>query len=246
MRIAICDDEVFYREQILELTQKYAMQNKSKEITAAAFTCAEELLDAVNKSGGFDIYILDVIMPGMNGIELGKTLREKGFEEKIIYLTTSDEFAVASYKVNAADYIIKPAPDDEFISSLDRVVKSVSDIKDKFMLVKTKNGSVKLNFDNLVYAELTKRTIIYHLRDGKTIESVYIRTNFGDTVKDLVSDKRFVFCGKSLLLNMHHISGVQNETIVFDSLDKIFTSKKLCRELHNAWVSFNFREVNGI
>jgi len=246
MRIAICDDEVFYREQILELTQKYAMQNKSKEITAAAFTCAEELLDAVNKSGGFDIYILDVIMPGMNGIELGKTLREKGFEEKIIYLTTSDEFAVASYKVNAADYIIKPAPDDEFISSLDRVVKSVSDIKDKFMLVKTKNGSVKLNFDNLVYAELTKRTIIYHLRDGKTIESVYIRTNFGDTVKDLVSDKRFVFCGKSLLLNMHHISGVQNETIVFDSLDKIFTSKKLCRELHNVWVSFNFREVNGI
>ena len=222
------------------------MQNKSKEITAAAFTCAEELLDAVNKSGGFDIYILDVIMPGMNGIELGKTLREKGFDEKIIYLTTSDEFAVASYKVNAADYIIKPTPDDEFISSLDRVVKSVSDIKDKFMLVKTKNGSVKLNFDNLVYAELTKRTIIYHLRDGKTIESVYIRTNFGDTVKDLVSDKRFVFCGKSLLLNMHHISGVQNETIVFDSLDKIFTSKKLCRELHNAWVSFNFREVNGI
>ena len=246
MRIAICDDEVFYREQVLGLTQKYAMQNKSKEITVTAFTHAEELLDAVNKSGGFDIYILDVIMPGMNGIELGKALREKGFDERIIYLITSDEFAVASYKVNAADYIIKPAQEDDFISSLDRVVKSVSDIKDKFILIKTKNGSVKLNFDNLVYAELTKRTVIYHLRDGKTIESVYIRTNFGDTVKDLVSDNRFVFCGKSLLLNLHHIVGVQNETIVFDSSDKIFAGKKLCRELHNVWVNFNFSEVNGI
>lgn len=246
MKIAICDDEVFYREQLLGLTQKYAMQNKSKEITVTAFTHAEELLDTVNKSGGFDIYILDVIMPGMNGIELGKTLREKGFDEKIIYLTTSDEFAVASYKVNAADYIIKPATEDEFISSLDRVVKLVSDKKDKFILIKTKNGSVKLNFDNLVYAELTKRTVIYHLRDGKTIESVYIRTNFGDTVKDFVLDKRFVFCGKSLLLNLHHILSVQNETIVFDSSDKIFVGKKLGRELHNAWVSFNFSEVNGI
>ena len=88
MRIAICDDEVFYREQISGLTQKYAMQNKSKEITVTVFTHAEELLDDVNKNGGFDIYILDVIMPGMNGIELGKTLREKGFDEKIIYLTT--------------------------------------------------------------------------------------------------------------------------------------------------------------
>lgn len=246
MKVAICDDEVFYREQILEFTQKYAMQNKSKEITATAFTHAEELLDAVSKSGGFDIYILDVIMPGMNGIELGKALREKGFDERIIYLTTSDEFAVDSYKVNAADYIIKPAPEDEFISSLDKVVKSISDIKGKFILIKTKDGSVKLNFDNLVYAELTKRTVIYHLRDGKTIESVYIRTNFCDTVKDLVSDKRFVFCGKSLLLNLHHISSVQNETIIFDSSDKIFAGKKLCRGLHNAWVSFNFSEVNGI
>ena len=246
MRIAICDDEVFYREQILGLTQKYAIQNKSKKITVSAFTHAEELLDAVNKSGGFDIYILDVIMPGMNGIELGKLLREKGFDERIIYLTTSDEFAVASYKVNAADYMIKPVPENEFISSLDKVVKSVSDIKDKFTLIKTKDGSVKLSFDNLVYAELIKRTVIYHLRDGNAIESVYIRTNFGDTVKDLASDKRFVFCGKSLLLNLHHISGVQNEAIVFDSSDKIFASKKLCRELHNAWVSFNFSEVDGI
>jgi len=246
MRIAICDDEVFYREQILELTQKYSMQNKSKEITITSFTHAEELLDAVNKSGGFDIYILDVIMPGMNGIELGKALREKGFDERIIYLTTSDEFAVASYRVNAADYIIKPVGEDEFISSLDRVVKSVSDIKDKFTLIKTKNGSVKLNFDNLMYAELTKRTVIYHLRDGKTIESVYIRTNFGDTVKELVSDKRFVFCGKSLLLNLYHIANVQNEAIVFDNSDKIFAGKKLCRELHNVWVNFNFSEVNGI
>lgn len=246
MKIAICDDEAFYRGQVLGLTQKYAMQNKSKEITVAVFTHAEELLDTVSKSGGFDIYILDVIMPGMNGIELGKALREKGYDERIIYLTTSDEFALASYKVNASDYIIKPATEDEFISSLDKVVKSVSAIKDKFMLVKTKDGSVKLNFDNLVYAELTKRTVIYHLRDGKTIESVYIRTNFGDTVKDLVSDKRFVFCGKSLLLNLYHISSIQNETITFDSSEKIFAGKKLCRELHNAWVSFNFSEVNGI
>ena len=107
MKIAICDDEAFYREQVLGLTQKYAMQNKSKEITVAVFTHAEELLDTVSKSGGFDIYILDVIMPGMNGIELGKALREKGFDERIIYLTTSDEFALANfYKSGKAEILV--------------------------------------------------------------------------------------------------------------------------------------------
>ncbi len=246
MRIAICDDDEYYRTHFLEITQEYALQNKEKEITVTAFTDAEKLLEAVNKSGGFDIYLLDIIMPGINGIELGEILRQKGFDEKIIYLTTSEEFAVASYRVNAADYIVKPAKDAVFLSSLDAVVKSVSHIKDKFILVRTKDGSVKLSFDSIVYAELIKRTVVYHLKDGRKAESIYIRTNFNDTVKELLNDTRFTLCGKSLLLNMHHITGIESETVTFSSAEKISIGKKLCRDLHNTWVTFTFSEVKSI
>ena len=50
IRIAICDDEVYYREQFLGFVQKYAMQNKSKEITVFTFTHAEELMEEVSKN----------------------------------------------------------------------------------------------------------------------------------------------------------------------------------------------------
>lgn len=85
MKIVICDDETSCREQVLELTKLYAAQNKSKEISISAFSHAEELLEAVYKKGEFDIYILDIVMPGINGIEAGHELRSGGFDGKIIY-----------------------------------------------------------------------------------------------------------------------------------------------------------------
>jgi len=246
MRIAICDDDEYYRNHFAELARDYAAQNKASDITIGAFSHAEQLLDSINKSGGYDIYLLDIIMPGMNGIELGEELRRKGFDEKIIYLSTSEEFALASYRVNAANYIIKPVDDGEFITELDKVVKSVSGLKEKFTLVRTKGGSVKLRFDSIVYAELIRRTVVYHMKDGKTVESVYIRTNFDDAIKALTEDERFIRCGKSLLVNMHHIVEIGSETIGFDNDSKISAGRKLCREVHNAWVRFSFSEEENI
>jgi len=244
MKIAICDDDEYYRSQCFEIAKKYAEQNKAKQITITTFANAEDLLDAVDKSGGFDLYILDIIMPGINGIELGKILRQKGFDETIIYMTTSDEFAVASYKVNAADYMIKPASDEEITAAIDKAVSAISTVKDKFVLVKTKDGSVKLSFDSIVYVELIKRSAVYHLKNGKAVESIYIRTNFSNTVKELADDSRFILSGKGMLFNMHHIAAIGAETISFDNGESVITGKKLCRDVHNAWVDYTFSEVN--
>lgn len=246
MKIAICDDEAYYREQISGLTKRYAEDNKDKEISVDIFTHAEQLLESVNKGKEYDIFFLDIIMPGMNGIELGKTLRDNGFNEKIIYLTTSDEFAIESYKVNAYDYILKPITDNDFISVLDKVIQEVTDKTEKYILVKAKDRSIKINFNSILYAEHSGRAIFYHLKDGRIIESIYVRTSFSDTLKELVADERFVFCGKSLLLNMHYITEVENEAIIFTNKEKITAGKKLCRVVRNAWADFCFSEVKSI
>ena len=245
MKIAICDDEAFYREHIFMLTKQYANKNKSKQIDISVFTHAEQLVESINKGQSFDIYILDVIMPGMSGIDLGKYLREHGFDGKIVYLTTSDEYAVDSYKVNASDYILKPIKEDVFFTSLNAVVCSTSDKKEKSVLVKAKDRSIKLSLDNILYAELSRRSVIYHLRDGRKIESISIRTNFSDTVKDLSSDPRFIFCGKSLLINMHHITEVRNDTITLDDGVIINAGKKMCRDVRIGWADFCFSEVES-
>jgi len=100
--------------------------------------------------------------------------------------------------------------------------------------------------DGGLYAELIRRTVVYHMKDGKTVESVYIRTNFDDAIKALTEDERFIRCGKSLLVNMHHIVEIGSETIGFDNDSKISAGRKLCREVHNAWVRFSFSEEENI
>ena len=75
-------------------------------------------MDAAEKLGGFDIYILDILMPGMDGIELGVRLRELGYDGSIIYLTSSTDFAIDSYKAEASNYILKPVIPDSSSSSI--------------------------------------------------------------------------------------------------------------------------------
>ena len=74
MRIAICDDESICLEHVLTIAQQYTAERKEKNIAIYPFSQAEDLLEAAEKTGGFDIYILDIVMPFMNGIIIGTKL----------------------------------------------------------------------------------------------------------------------------------------------------------------------------
>ena len=101
MHIAVCDDDEISRICILKLLSEYASLHKNISLSFSAFSNPEALLDVAEKVDGFDIYILDIVMPKMNGIELGIKLRNQGYDGSIIYLTSSTDFAIDSYKAEA-------------------------------------------------------------------------------------------------------------------------------------------------
>ena len=174
-------------------------------------------------------------MPGMNGIELGRAIRYEDADCKIIYLTSSAEYELDSFRVRAFDYLLKPIEKKAFYAVMDEAVASIHLKKDKVLFVKTKEGSARITFDSILYAELSKRSIVYHLASGKVVESTTLRTTFTEAVSELVADDRFALCGASTLVNMHHITMVENEGVVFSEGERIFLGKKACRELRTAW-----------
>ena len=91
MRIAICDDEPVCLGQAVSVAEECIKDRKDKKLTLHTFSASDDLFEQAEKTGGFDIYVLDVVMPGMNGIKLGKKLRDAGHNGKIIYLTSSEE-----------------------------------------------------------------------------------------------------------------------------------------------------------
>lgn len=242
MRIAICDDEQICLSQVSAIAKEYEQKRNDRLVVFEIFSHPEDLLEAAEKIGGYDIYILDVIMPSMNGIELGVKLRDAGYDGKIIYLTSSEEYSLDAFRVRAFDYIIKPIAKEVFYKAVDEAVASISEKKDKILLVKTKDRSVKLTFESIMYAELTKRAACYYLVGGRTVESLTLRTTFSEAMADLVADKRFMMTGQSMVVNLDHVTEIEADAVVFGSTYRALLGEKNCRKLRTVWSKYLFDE----
>jgi len=240
VRIAICDDEALCRAEVLAIAKEYSERYTGQHIEFVPFSNAEDLLEAAKKIGGFDVYLLDIVMPFMNGIELGVELRKRGYDGKIIYLSSSEEYAIESFKAKPFHYILKPFEKAALCATLDEALESVFAQKVRNIIVRTQEGSIKLNLDSILWAELNRRTVVYHLNGGKTVESVQIRTTFSDAVQELLKDSRFFLCGASMVANLQHITSVENEALVFKNTFRAYLGKKACREIRSAWYDYNF------
>lgn len=113
IKIAFCDDEMEVLHQMNELLDRYQVE-RNEDITYAAFQSPFELLTEIEKGIRPDILFLDVVMPGQNGMDVAKEIRQYDTNMKIIFLTSSPEFAVESYTVGAYFYQLKPIWEESF------------------------------------------------------------------------------------------------------------------------------------
>ena len=242
LKIAICDDDIICREQVHNLVKIYIAE-ENQNITVTTYEHGDDLLDDAIRIGGYDIYILDVMMPDTSGIELGLSLRDAGLDGKIIYLTSSEEYAIDAFRAKASNYILKPATKATLFPILTEVIQWISSRVQHSVLVRTKEGSVKLAYNNILYIELVGRSLVYHLINGQTVESITLRTSFSDAIQELLQDNRFSLCGASLLVNLHHIVMVKTEEVVFKNNVCLFISKRLAKELRSVWSEFWLNET---
>ncbi|MBR5284624.1 MAG: response regulator transcription factor [Clostridia bacterium] len=240
MKIAICDDEADCLARVSAIADQYTNQHSDQTLRFDTFSHPDDLLEAAEKIGGYDIYLLDIIMPDRSGIDLGLRLREMGGDSRIIYLTSSPEYALDAFRVKAFDYIVKPIDSPAFFKVMDEAAASIEKKKDRSLLVKTPDRSVKLPFDSILYAEKNLRAIRYTLTGGRTIESVSIRLPFAQAMADLLEDPRFFLCSQSMVVNLDHITEVENSAVVFETACRAFLGEKLCRKLRDTWAEYLF------
>ena len=125
IKAAFCDDDLSVLNELHVLMDNYRVE-RNQEITYTAFHSPLELIAQIEKGMRFDILFLDVLMPGVNGIETAQEIREYDSAMKIIFLTSSAEYAVESYTVNAYFYQLKPIWPESFYRLMDSVLKAVS------------------------------------------------------------------------------------------------------------------------
>lgn len=216
LRLALCDDEAGYRAASEKLLRDYLEREGSPMGRLSVFCSARELLDAVAEEGCFDIYLLDVVMPGLSGVELGKQLRAMNCGGVIIYLSVSAEYALDSYQAQAFYYLLKPVEPEQLYHILDQAVMSLEKQRAGCITVKTRQDLRRLRLDDILYAELVHRTIHYYLTDGQRVDSVTVRRPFLEEMAPLLVDDRFLSCGASFVVNLHYINAVEKNALHLD------------------------------
>ncbi len=236
--IAVCDDEEIWVKSTTKQLDDYFTMHNEIPVKIHSFQNGLELLEKANGID-FDLYIIDVLMPAIKGIDLGRKLRDNSKDGMIIYLTSSKDFALEAYDVQPFHYLIKPLEKDKLFSTLDRAFDIIKNRKNSSIVVKTKDGILSLAFDDIIYVEYANRICKYHLRDGQTVSLSRQRQSFAEISSPLLEDDRFSRCGASLVVNLYYVNAINKDQLYFkDNPEPLFLPKKSGTPLLSAWLDY--------
>ena len=239
MKIAICDDDKQELLQISQLADDYRSCGFTEEkIEVCSFGSSMNLLAEIENGQHFDVFILDVIMPNLNGIELATEIRSKDSVAKIIFLTSTSEFAVESYSVGAFNYLLKPIQKDQLFSVLEKACNDIISGLKQYIVVKTPTSLSKVFLHELIYVEVLGRTVYFHQKNGVTIES----TSTISQVEAVLSiDKRFIKPHRAYIVNLDYIKNLSQDG--FTTTNDLFipVSRNFFKEVKEAYVNYSFQ-----
>lgn len=242
IHIAICDDSKQERQILAALFKRY-QELHATPLQIHIFQNGFSLLDAIDQGKRFDITILDILMPGENGIEIARNIRASGTDTEIIFLTSSPEYAVDSYEVKAQNYLLKPVTEEKFFASIDSILAEL-DEKDtaSFIIYTTEKQYSRIRVSSLVYGEVTHRTITLHLADQTMISAIMPFTEFLDILKAYPD---FIYPHRSYAVNMHYIQYVTKSDIILTDGQKIPLSRNNYTKISEQFLNFVYTNSFG-
>ncbi len=247
IKIAVCDDSKIDLELISYLIDEYVSERTDIEFKTVSFSNAFKLMEYVENPSNkekFDIYLLDVIMNCINGIELGSFIRRHDKDCHIIYITAYTEYALVSYDVIASGYIVKPVSKDKLFQTLDRVISKISDDVNcrNRISVKTKDGIQNIMFHNIVYAEYSEHIIRFHLLKGNVISSSIGSLTITKLWETLENEGRFVNPHRAFIVNLQYVKNLKGNFLFMNTGEEIPISRTSLKAIKDKYM--NFSKIN--
>lgn len=154
IRVAICDDQPDQLQRIWEECAAYFAQNRMYTAQITAYEKPAQLLDGTEKAGGCDLALLDIRMPGLDGLAVARELRQRSKQTEIIFMTASAEYAMEAYSVHALEYLLKPVSSAAFQEAMDRAMARFGPDTRKQLLIHGESSTLHtVCTDEIAYIE---------------------------------------------------------------------------------------------
>ena len=218
-QICIVDDEDNSLNQLKEILLKF-FKEKSIQVDIFSFNNPVNFIDKFipNK---YDIIFLDISMPQINGIDVGKKIREKDISTTIVFTTSLIQYALSGYEVNAFDYLVKPINYSSLILTLKRWLKLQNNFNDNSLTIKYKNSFIKLDIISILYIEVIDHKLIIHTKN----EDYALRDSLDNYIEKL-KNYNFSLCNRCYLVNLRYVTSVKKGFVLIDNEELIISRAK--------------------
>ena len=228
MRIALVDDDPLSLDRLFTCIVKEL--GTSHEVSR--FSSGEALLKAWSP-GAFDLVILDIFMDSVTGLEAARRIRAADGDVRLVFCTSSNEFASESYEVNASYYLCKPFSAEQIHAMTERLRLRELELS---RTVRLPDGQ-QLVLRNIVYVDMIARHVVFHNKKGGDAASKLPFT----AVEPLLCAYPYFFSpSKGIIVNFYEVAARRDDVFELTGGVIVPISRRRAREVAEAYASFRF------
>lgn len=208
INIAVVEDDKTSADLICDYIQKYkSLHGEGTDFNVRVFGDAVGFLEDY-KPSRFDLVLMDIMMPYMDGMRAAEKLREVDNFVLLIFITNMGDYAVKGYDVGAIAFIKKPVAYYDFELKMKRAIFTIRSRDEKAIIVSSSGNRIRLMVRDIMYVEVSGHVCTYHTSEGD-IES---RNTLREVAK-LLEPYDFMMCSSSFLINPNYIKSINVHTV---------------------------------
>ena len=242
---ALCDDETEELNKTEKILNAYEKKHPQTDFIIECFESADELLYRMeDRNYAPDLIFMDIFMPGPGGISesmgmtAAKKLRNMGSRARLFFLTTSREYALEAFDVNASQYLLKPITQEKMFDVLDTFLESEEEEKKKYILLKVEGRFVKVAVNDIVYCEAQGKIQYIHLAEGGEYLQRMTMTELGAILSDY---GEFVRVGSAFIVNLEYVDSMNARDVCLSGGKRIYLPRGAYKGLRERYLSYYCR-----
>ncbi len=241
LRIAIIDDLPGDRARLsADVSHWAAEQSLLLAAPPDLFESGEEFLENFS-AGKYDVAFLDIYMDGINGMDTARKIRETDTDCRLVFTTTTPEFAVDSYDVDSSWYLVKPYSYEKLSHALNRCSLSWQ-AQNEFLLVSGRSGEEKLPVHQIAWTEYANRKVCVHFKNGQEAQ---FSMRLMDFSKMLLPYPYFCDCMKGLIVNFEAVEKLLEDSFLLENGKKLPISRLKYRQVRELFLEYSYAQMRN-
>lgn len=208
LKVAIVDDDSTIRKRIDEIVKQY-MDAITEPCQIREYGGTENLMLDLEQGAYFDLFLLDVEMPNMTGLDMARAIRRYYPDPAIIYITNHMQYAYEAFEVNAFRYISKDRLEEKLREALELVIPRVQEQEKSCYIIRYYQDIQVLLLRDIYYMEKKGKYVIFHHSRGESRD----RKTLKEVLKEIASED-FIEVGRDYAVNVRHLIAVENRELI--------------------------------